>query len=55
MLSPREAAAQLGVCRATVYRLCEEKLLPHVRQSNSIYIDPRDLDAAREIIRKRGG
>jgi excisionase family DNA binding protein len=43
-LSPRQAAAQLGVCRATVYKLCETQELPHWREgNNAIQIDPVEL------------
>jgi excisionase family DNA binding protein len=38
-----EVAEQLGVCAATVYRLCEGGELPHVRIVNSIRIRPEDL------------
>jgi len=40
-----EVAEQLGVCAATVYRLCESGALPHVRIVNSIRVRPADLDA----------
>ena len=38
-----EVAEQLGVCNATVYRLCESGELPHLRVVNSIRIRPKDL------------
>ena len=38
LLRVKEVAAFLGVSTATVYRLCEEGALPHVRVSNSIRI-----------------
>ena len=37
-LSVREAAALLRVCTSTVYKLCAEGRLPHVRVSNAIRI-----------------
>jgi excisionase family DNA binding protein len=40
-----EVAEQLGVCAATVYRLCEGGALPHVRIVDSIRVRPADLDA----------
>jgi excisionase family DNA binding protein len=40
-----EVAEQLGVCAATVYRLCESGELPHVRIVNSIRVRPTDLEA----------
>ena len=43
LLSVGEVAAELGVCAATVYRLCERGELPHVRIINSIRIRPRNL------------
>lgn len=45
LLSVAEVAEQLGVCNATVYRLCEEGELPPVRVTNSIRVRPRDLEA----------
>jgi excisionase family DNA binding protein len=40
-----DVAEKLGICAATVYRLCERRELPHVRIVNSIRIQPSDLDA----------
>ncbi len=45
LLTVREVAAQLGVCTATVYRLCEIGELPHVRISDAIRVRPADLEA----------
>jgi excisionase family DNA binding protein len=45
MLRVPDAAEKLGVCAATVYRLCERGELPHVRIVNSIRIRPEDLRA----------
>jgi excisionase family DNA binding protein len=39
-----EVAEQLGVCNATVYRLCESGELAHLRVGNSIRVRPRDLE-----------
>jgi hypothetical protein len=38
-----QSATCLGVCNATVYRLCESGQLPHVWIVNSIRIRPDDL------------
>jgi len=43
LLSVREAAQQLGLCTATVYGLCAEGALPHIRILNAIRIAPLDL------------
>jgi len=40
-----EVAGQLGVCNATVYRLCGRGELAHVWIVNSIRIRPDDLRA----------
>jgi excisionase family DNA binding protein len=45
LLTVKEVAEQLGVCTATVYRLCESGALPHVRIVQSIRIRPADLKA----------
>ena len=43
LLRVAEVAEHLGVCNATVYRLCESGELPHVWIVNSIRIRPEDL------------
>ncbi len=53
LLSVREAAEQLGLSRATVYRLCADSALPHIRILNAIRIAPADLEAFIET--RRGG
>jgi excisionase family DNA binding protein len=45
LLTVRDVAARLGVSRATVYKLCEEGALPHIRISNSIRVAPDALEA----------
>ena len=52
LLSVREVAAQLGVCTATVYRLCDRGELPHVRILDSIRVAPHDLRVFIEARRK---
>ena len=42
-MSVREVAEQLGLCTATVYELCAESALAHVRILNAIRIAPEDL------------
>ncbi|HEX3902068.1 MAG TPA: helix-turn-helix domain-containing protein [Polyangia bacterium] len=44
LLRVAEVAEQLGVCNATVYRLCESGELPHLRVVNSIRVRPKDLE-----------
>jgi excisionase family DNA binding protein len=50
LLKVGEVAEHLGVCNATVYRLCDSGELPHVWIVNSIRLRPRDLD---EFVRQR--
>jgi excisionase family DNA binding protein len=45
LLMVAEVAEYLGVCNATVYRLCDRGQLPHVWIVNSIRIRPADLQA----------
>ncbi|WP_082207215.1 helix-turn-helix domain-containing protein [Corallococcus macrosporus] len=44
LLTVREVAERLGVCRATVYRMCERGEVPHVRISNAMRIDAEALE-----------
>jgi excisionase family DNA binding protein len=45
LLTVQEVARYLGVSRATVYKLCSEGRLPHLRVSNTIRIRPSDVGA----------
>jgi excisionase family DNA binding protein len=45
LLRVADVAERLGVCAATVYRLCETGVLPHVRIVNSIRVRSEDLRA----------
>ncbi len=54
LLSAHEAAQALNVSTATVYRLCTQGELPHVRVSNAIRVAPADLEAFIAHGRSRG-
>lgn len=45
MLTVKKVAAQLGVCTATVYKLCNSGELSHSRVLNAIRVAPADLEA----------
>jgi excisionase family DNA binding protein len=45
LLSVAEVARTLGVCDATVYKLCARGLLGHVRILNAIRVPPASLQA----------
>ena len=45
LLTTREVAEHLGVCRDTVYELCAKGELPNVRVLNAIRIAPADVEA----------
>ena len=45
LLSVKEVAARLRVCRAVAYRLCERGELPYIRISNAIRVAPAALAA----------
>ncbi|WP_422724033.1 helix-turn-helix domain-containing protein [Hyalangium rubrum] len=45
LLTVEEIARCLGVSRATIYKLCSEGRLPHLRVSNAIRFRPSDLGA----------
>ncbi len=53
LMSVREVALRLGVCAATVYTLCAQGRLPHVRVLNAIRVTPNDLERFTETW-KRG-
>jgi excisionase family DNA binding protein len=54
LLSVRQVAKLLGVCSATVYRLCGRGELPHFRVLNAIRIDPRTVKRFLAPSRRRG-
>jgi excisionase family DNA binding protein len=45
LLTVREAAATLRVRPVTIYRLCAQGKLRHIRVSNALRIDSSDLEA----------
>jgi excisionase family DNA binding protein len=45
LLTVREAAARLRVSPVTIYRLCAQGKLPHLRVSNALRISSEDVDA----------
>lgn len=53
LLSVKQAAALLGLCAATVYKLCAEGELSHVRIPNTIRILPADLARFVQVRRSR--
>jgi excisionase family DNA binding protein len=53
LLTVREVASRLGLSTATVYTLCHQGELPHIRISNAIRIAPADVEAF--LSRKREG
>src|SRR5260370_30170826 len=44
VLSVKEVAALLGVCRTTAYRLCERGEIPHLRIYNAIRVPQAALE-----------
>ncbi|WAM30049.1 helix-turn-helix domain-containing protein [Myxococcus sp. NMCA1] len=44
LLTVREVAEPLKVCRVTVYRLCERGTLPHIRISNAVRVKAEALE-----------
>jgi excisionase family DNA binding protein len=45
LLNVAEVARRLGVCRATVYRICREGQLAHARISNAIRVPELALES----------
>ncbi len=52
-MTVKEVATILRVCRDTVYRLCANGQLPHVRILNAIRIAPADLDGFLRLHHRR--
>ena len=52
LVTPREAAALLGVSRDTVYRLCGDGAIPHRRVGNQIRIRRADLLGDEPVVRE---
>lgn len=42
-LSVKQAAAELGVSKETIYKLCDERVIPHGRIGRRITITPAQL------------
>ena len=55
LLSVKQVAAQLGIATATVYGLCADGRLAHVRVLSVIRIAPSDLAAFVASQRQAGG
>ena len=53
LLSVRQVATLLGVCSASVYRLCDQGELLHFRVLNAIRIDPRAVKRCLAKARRR--
>jgi len=53
-MSVREAARLLGLSTASVYKLCSQGMLRHVRFLNAIRVAPADLGAF-IAAQRRGG
>jgi excisionase family DNA binding protein len=53
LVSPREAAALLGVNRETIYRLCKRGELPHIRVAAALRIDlTRYASAEKRLVKE---
>jgi excisionase family DNA binding protein len=50
LLSVRQVAARFGVSTSTVYNLCREGKLVHVRVSNTIRVAPEALEDPRKAL-----
>lgn len=46
-MSVKQVAAMLGVSKETIYRLCEERVLPHTKIGRRIVIMPDQLEQYR--------
>jgi len=44
LLTAEEAAAYLGITKATLYAYVSQKRFPHYRSTKRIYLDRADLD-----------
>ncbi|GAC1513309.1 MAG: hypothetical protein NVS1B3_17660 [Candidatus Dormibacteraceae bacterium] len=51
-ISPARAADRLGVCRATVYKLCAHGEVPHLRIGSSVRLRLADVIAALAQLRQ---
>ena len=52
LLTVKEVAARLHVCRATIYSLVERGHLPHIRIGNALRFDAVELAAALRVASK---
>ena len=53
LLTVKQLAAKLGVCTATIYRLCDRGELPHVRVAQAHRFVP--MEVAAYMARRRWG
>jgi excisionase family DNA binding protein len=53
LLTVKQLAARLGVCTATIYRLCDRGELPYVRVAQALRFVP--IEVAEYMARRRRG
>lgn len=54
LIAASEAAAQLGVAKSTIYLLCRQRKIPHIRIGDRLLFDLDEIIAATHVPAENG-
>jgi excisionase family DNA binding protein len=54
LITATEASAQLGVAKSTLYLLCRQRKIPHIRLGDRLLFDLEEIIAATHVAAEEG-